>query len=161
MLFSQPARCTLECDERDHHTHRAKTDMSMEPLLVNLAHGTLAAHKRMVVSYYVALWHAPASSARFSIYLILEPTLPGINLYNQTNNIGPQLLIVTDVTCHKATRLGVGNWENHRFLVRNTRFSSSQDLGIGRRYSRTTTLLALQAGFGSTRAGDWRIAPLR
>ena len=74
MLFSQSARCTLECDERDHHTHWAKTDMNMELLSVSLAHGTLAAHNCMVVSY-VALWHAPASFAR----LILEPTLPGIN----------------------------------------------------------------------------------
>ena len=82
VLFSQSTDAharLFECDERDHHTHRAKTDTSMEPLSVRLAHGTLAAHIRMVVSYYVALWHAPASSAHFFIYLILESMLPGIN----------------------------------------------------------------------------------
>ena len=43
--------------------------------------------------------------------------------------ISSQLLIVTDITCHKTARLGVRNWESHRFLVRNTWFSSFQDLG--------------------------------
>ena len=60
------------------------------------------------------------------------------------NNISSQLLIVTDVTCQKATRLGVRNWEDHRFLVRNTRFSSFQDLGIERRCSRTSIAILPQ-----------------